>query len=209
MIELYSGTVGSGKSLHAASDIRFALTRKHPRPVMANFPLGDNAPIPEENKRLYTYVPNAEMSAGVIIDWATDWWDDTNHIFGEDKLILCLDECSIIFNSRRWSDAKRYAYLEFLSQSRKYGVHVILIAQNAKMIDNQFRMLIDVEHNHRKISNMGPIGWLVGLPFGGALSLDVRYLFQANERLGMELRIPHRKDFAMYDSYARFERQEV
>lgn len=207
MIELYSGTVGSGKSLHAASDIRYSLTRKYPRPVLANFPLGDNAPVPEENRSLYTYVPNDEMSAGRIIDWATDWWDDPTHEFGEDRLILCLDEAQLLFNSRRWSDSGRYAYLSMLSQSRKYGIRVILIAQAAKMIDNQFRMLIDVEHNHRKVSSMGPIGLLLALPFRGALSLEVRYLYQANERLGMELRFPSKKDFAMYDSYAKFERQ--
>lgn len=208
MIELYSGTVGSGKSLHAANDIRFALTRKHPRPVLANFPLGKNAPVPEENRELYTYVPNEDMSAGKIIDWATSWWDDPNHTFGEDKLLLVLDEAQLLFNSRRWSDSGRYAYLEMLSQSRKYGIRVLLISQSPKMIDNQFRMLIDIEHNHRKISSMGPIGYVLALPFGGALTLEVRYLYQANERLGMDLRFPNKKDFAMYDSYAKFERQE-
>ena len=97
------------------------------------------------------------------------------------------------------------AYLSFLSQSRKYGVKVILIAQSAKMIDNQFRQLVEVEHNHRRVASMGPVGAAVSAPFGGRLFMTVRYLFQAQERLGMSLHLAHRKDMAMYDSYVTFD----
>lgn len=100
------------------------------------------------------------------------------------------------------------SYLEFLSQSRKYGYKIILIAQSAKMIDNQFRMLIDEEHNHRKVSRMGMIGAVVAAPFRGRLFMCVRYVYQIHERLGMSLRIFHKRDAAVYDSYATFERQD-
>ena len=209
MIEVYTGTPGSGKSAHAARQVRYALSRPgDKRPVIANFPLGENAPVPEESRHLFTYVPNAEMTAGRIIDYANEYWDTGTHPFEEDWILLVLDECQLFFNSRRWSDKSRMSYLEFLSQSRKYGVKVILIAQSAKMIDNQFRMLIEVEHNHRRVTSMGPVGMLVAAPFRGRLSLAVRYLFQTSERLGMDLMIPSKKDFAMYDSYARFDKVE-
>ena len=209
MIEVYTGTPGSGKSAHAARQVRYALTRPgDKRPVIANFPLGTDAPVPAESRGLFTHIPNEEMSAGKIIDLANEYWDSGVHRFEEDWLLLCLDECQLFFNSRRWSDKSRMSYLEFLSQSRKYGVKVILIAQSAKMIDNQFRMLIEVEHNHRRVTSMGPLGMLVAMPFGNRLSLDVRYLFQTNERLGMDLLLPNKRDFAMYDSYARFDKVE-
>ena len=100
------------------------------------------------------------------------------------------------------------AYLEFLSQSRKYGYRIILIAQSAKMIDNQFRMLIDTEYNHRRVSSMGLAGSIAALPFRGRLFMCVRYTYQIHERLGMSLRVFNRRDAMMYDSYAKFERQE-
>lgn len=206
-IHVYTGTPGSGKSVHAARDIRYGLNWTNPRPVIANFPLGSGAPVPDQARDFFTYIPNEEMSAGKIIDYCDNYWDSTDNKFEEDRILLVLDECQLLFNSRLWSDKSRMSYLEFLSQSRKYGVKVILIAQSAKMIDNQFRMLVEIEHNHRRISSMGPMGAILALPFHNALSMCVRYLFQTNERLGMDIIKPSVKDFQMYDSYARFERQ--
>lgn len=207
-IDVYTGVPGSGKSLHAAQEIRFALDRKYPRPVIANFPLATNAPVRDLGRNRFTYIPNDEMSAGKIIDLADAFWSGTDLPFREDYITLVLDECQLLFNSRRWGDKSRMSYLEFLSQSRKYGIRIVLIAQSAKMIDNQFRMLIEREFNHRRVSKFGPVGAVVSMPFGGRLFLCVRYLFQANERLGMDLITCTKKDTMMYDSYARFERQD-
>lgn len=204
-----TGVPGSGKSLHAASMVRFELTRRFPRPVIANFPLSANAPVDAAVRRdLYHFIPNEDMSAGKIIDFANDWWYRHPEDFREDYITLVLDECQLLFNSRLWSQSSRMSYLEFLSQSRKYGIKVVLIAQATKMIDNQFRMLVEVEHNHRRIASMGPVGALVAAPFGGRLFMIVRSLYQCNERLGMELFRGTRKDMQMYDSYARFERRD-
>lgn len=207
-IHVYTGTPGSGKSLHAASDIRFELTRRFPRPVIANFPLSDGAPLDECQRSMYTYVPNEAMSADRIVGLCDDYWSGTDRPFAEDHILLVLDECQLLFNSRLWSQSSRMAYLEFLSQSRKYGVRIILIAQATKMIDNQFRMLVEVEHNHRRVSSFGPIGYAAALPFGGRLFMVVRYLYQCSERLGMDLFRGSRADLLMYDSYARFDRQD-
>lgn len=205
-IDVFTGVPGSSKSLHAARLVRYALDRKYPRPVIANFPLSSKARVmhPEE----YHYIPNEEMSAGKIIDFADDYWSEHPDAFREDYILLVIDEAQLLFNSRRWSDRARMSYLEFLSQSRKYGIRVVLIAQSSKMIDNQFRMLIEREYNHRRIASMGPVGALLALPFRGRLFLVVRYLYQSNERLGMDLMTASKADMRMYDSYARFERQE-
>lgn len=206
MIDVYTGTPGSGKSLHAASDIRFALDRRYPRPVIANFKISDDAPV--SHPELFRYLPNEQMTAGKIIDFADEYWSTSGVEFREDYIQLVIDEAQLLFNSRRWSDRSRMSYLEFLSQSRKYGVHVLLIAQSAKMIDNQFRMLIDREFNHRKVRNLGPLGYVLSAPFGGNLFVVVRYLYQERERLGMDLMMPSKKDMAMYDTHAKFERED-
>lgn len=204
-IDVYTGVPGSGKSLHAAADLRYYLNLpRREQPCIANFSLAKDAPV--ARPELFHHIPNEEMSAERLISFAEDYWQ--THDFREDYLQLYLDECQLLFNSRRWSDKSRMAYLEFLSQSRKYGYHVVLIAQSAKMIDNQFRMLIDTEFNHRRVRSMGPAGAVVAAFFGGKLFMCVRYLFQTNERLGMSLRTFRKKDGQMYDSYAHFERVE-
>lgn len=207
-IHVFTGTPGSGKSLHAASLVRYELTRKYSRPVIANFALGDGAPLSDAQRDLYTYVPNEDMSAARIERICQDYWRDSGRPFREDYITLVLDECQLLFNARSWTQSSRMSYLEFLSQSRKAGVRVILIAQATKMIDNQFRMLVEVEHNHRRIASMGPVGAAVALPFGGRLFLVVRYLYQCNERLGMDFFRGTKRDMMMYDSYARFDRQD-
>ena len=207
MIDVYTGVPGSGKSLHAAADIREVLNApRREQPVLANFRLAPDAPVLKPEN--FHYIPNDEMSAGKLIDFACEFWDSGVHPFREEYIQLYIDECQLLFNSRRWSDKSRMSYLEFLSQSRKYGYRVVLIAQSAKMIDNQFRMLIDVEHNHRRISNMGIAGAIVAAPFRGRLFMVVRKTYQINERLGMSVRMFHRKDAQMYDSYQTFVRQE-
>lgn len=207
MIEIYTGVPGSGKSAHAAADIREILNApRRDQPVIANFELSKDAPVLKPEN--FTYIPNDELTAKWLIHYANEFWTSGKHRFQEDYIKVYLDEAQIIWNSRRWSDKSRYSFLEFLSQSRKVGMHIIMIAQNLKMIDNQFRMLVEVECNHRRIRSMGPVGALVAAPFGGRLFMNVRYLVQGNERLNMEIRHYSKKDFAMYDSYATFKRLE-
>lgn len=200
MIYLYSGVPGSSKSLHAANDARFALN--HGRPVVGNFQISAGAPV--KSLDCFRYYPNSRLSPEVLVEFADEWW--ASHDFRESGITLILDEVQIVFNSRRWADSDRLAWLEFFSQHRKYGYKVILIAQSAKMIDSQFRMLIEEEVNHRRVSTMGFFGFLASLLFLGRLFMQVSYLYQSNERLGMSFFVGRRKDMAMYDSYARFDR---
>lgn len=209
MIELYSGTPGSSKSLHAAGDIRDALDKRRgvDKPVIANFDVNLEG---VRRPQAFHYFSNEELTPGLLTSFADDFWLSVDRPFSEDYLLLVLDECQLVFNSRNWQDRgragrgdSRMDWLEFLSQHRKYGYRIILIAQSAKMIDNQFRMLIDDEVNHRKVKNMGAIGAFFGGLCGGRLFMRVRYLFQTHERLGMQLCLFNKRDAAMYDSYAR------
>lgn len=207
MIVLYTGTPGSGKSLHAAHDIRMALTKPRgaDQPVLANFDVNV-----DEVKRpnAFHYVDNDELTPQYVMDFATSFWASGVRRFAEDYLLLVLDECQLVFNSRSWHDKGRQGrndsrmdWLQFLSQHRKYGYKVILIAQSAKMIDNQFRMLTEYEVNHRKVAHMGLVGALIGALFRGRLFMRVRYLFQTSERLGFNLTIGRNADMRMYDTY--------
>lgn len=201
-ITLYTGTPGSGKSLHAAQRIRYQINIHH-EPVLANFPLAAAAPV--RDRSLYTFRPNHAFSPEVVTSWADAWWA-AGHDFAEDALLLVLDECQILFNARNWNAKDRLPWLEFFSQHRKYGVSVLLIAQSAKMIDNQFRMLVESEVNHRSLRHGGAWGRALSAPFGGRLCRTVTTLFQVREKTGSEWFVGSRKDCAMYDTHARFER---
>lgn len=85
-ISLYSGTPGSGKSLHATDRIRKRLKRG--LPVVANYNLDvDEIPHPE----LFTYVDNSRLTPDLLRDVARGWFG--THRFGEDMVLVVIDEC--------------------------------------------------------------------------------------------------------------------
>lgn len=206
MIEVYSGTPGSGKSAHLASDIRYQLNRRHPHLVIANFPLGEIAPV--KQRETFHYIPNEQLSVDRVVALCDKWWE--SHDFGEEKIWLCLDEVQMLFNSREWCQKgnQRMEWLKFFSQSRKYGVHVVFVAQNMMMIDNQFRMLVEYDIVHMKVENQGIFGWLISIPFGGRLIITHKTYVPLKSPMGNEWRTVSRKDMLMYDSYARFARAD-
>lgn len=201
-IMLYSGTPGSGKSLHMASDIRFRLKRWADRPILGNFDVNRDVLRHPDS---YHYVPNAMLTPDLLTDFAAEWWD--SHRFREDSLWLCLDEMQLLYNSRDWNQKgnNRQEWLTFFSQHRHYGYKVFFIAQGAKMVDNQFRMLIDYEVIHRKVSTAGTAGLILSMLCGGRLFTRVTTLYQTHDKLGAEFYVARRADMALYDTTATFD----
>lgn len=94
MIMLYSGTPGSGKSLHTARDIRDSLGAKR-RPVIANF---DVNPRTRGYRERFTYKPNNDLTPEFLIQFAEDYWKGRK--VREDAILLVIDEAQLVFNSR-------------------------------------------------------------------------------------------------------------
>lgn len=201
-ISLYSGTPGSGKSLHATERIYKRLNRN--LPVIANYNL-DLKKIP--NSKLFTYVDNSTLTPGLLVERAGDWF--SRHRFGEDRILLVIDECQLLFNSREWQNSDRMEWLEFFSQHRKYGFAVILVAQFDKMVDRQFRSLVEYEYIHRKVSNFGLAGWCLSLLFGGKAHVVVQRYYPLSQKVGSRFFIPRKKWFGLYDSYGTFKREDT
>lgn len=198
MIYLYSGTPGSGKSLHVARDIRDQLRIKK-RPCIANF---DINPDTGGYKSLFSFVPNDRLTPDFLYDFASKFWK--KRPVREDSILLVIDEAQLVFNSRSWNQGQRMDWIEFFSQHRHFGYKIVLIAQFDRMLDRQIRSLIEIETNHRKMGNFGMKGLLLSLPFRGRLFLAVSYYYGLKEKVSTSWLLPRRKYFRLYDSYSRF-----
>lgn len=196
MIYLYSGTPGSGKSLHVARDIytRLNYNKKHPN-VIANFNI--NLDMIKNKNAKFIYLDNSELTVSYLLKYALD-----NHKIGvENQTLVVVDECQVIWNSRQWQTGKsRMEWIKFFTQHRKLGFNFINIAQNDRMIDKQIRVLFEYEIKHRKVNNF-KIGRLLPVPTFAAIA----YWYGMNEKLGVEFFTYRKKWSRFYDSYGTFE----
>ena len=195
MIYFYSGTPGSGKSLHVARDIynRLNYNKKNPW-VIANFTI--NEKMIKNKNAVFTYKDNSELTVKFLLQYALK-----NHKIGrENQTLIVVDECSVIWNSRAWmTDKDRMEWLKFFVQHRKLGYNFILISQNDRQIDRQIRALIEYEVTHRKVNNF-KIGKL--LPWSTFIAITRWY--GVKEKLNTEFFIYSRKWGRFYDSYGTF-----
>ena len=196
MIYLYSGTPGSGKSLHVAKDIYNRLNRNKKYPyVIANFTI--NLKMIRNKNARFIYKDNSEMTTDFLLKYAIE-----NHSLGiENQTLVVVDECQVIWNAREWQNNKsRMDWIRFFSQHRKLGYNFILIAQNDRMIDRQIRSLIEYEVVHRKVNN-----FKIGRLFPFQVFACVTRWYGINEKLDTEFFIYRKKWGQFYDSYGTFE----
>lgn len=199
MIYLYSGTPGSGKSLHVARDIYNRLNRNKKCPnVIANFTI--NRQMIKNKNAKFIYKDNSELTVEYLVQYAKQ-----NHIVGiENQTLVVVDECSVLWNARDWNSkinrSTRMEWIKFFAQHRKLGFNFILITQNDRQIDRQIRALIEYEVVHRKVNNF-KIGKL--LPFSTFIAVTRWY--GINEKLYSEFFIYRKKWGKFYDSYGTWE----
>lgn len=162
MISLYTGSVGSGKSYHALSlALDWCVKGKN---VIANFPV--KPPSKFHGKRHEKYWQRIlsrwdfqmEFTPELLIAKSFE-----NEWFGkESQCLVVIDEAGILFNSRDWQTAagSRKKWIQFLSQSRKFGYDFVFVCQSDRMIDRQIRGLVEYEVRHRKANNSFFLSWL-------------------------------------------------
>lgn len=202
MIVLYSGTPGSGKSLHTAKDIRKRLQTLG-AVIIGNFYINVKE-IPNV-RGTYIYVENHRLTPNRLIQFARRLSKHLGRRLKEDELWLMIDEAQLLFNAREWQNLARSGWLSFKSQHRHYGFKIVLIAQFDRMLDRQVRSLIEYEYKHRKVSRAGTLGFLLSLLFGGQLYVVVECWYPMRERLGAEFFVGSNKIFKIYDSYNHFD----
>lgn len=162
VIDLYTGTVGSGKSFHALEKgIEYLESKKH---VVANFPIKEAPKYflkilrEKDKKRMERWLFWEEITPEKLIALSLEkgWYGK------ESQCLVIIDEAGIMFNSREWQIAgqSRTKWIKFLSQSRKFGYDFVFVAQSDRMIDKQIRGLVEYEVKHYKLSNSFFLSWL-------------------------------------------------
>jgi zona occludens toxin (predicted ATPase) len=207
MIFLYSGTPGSGKSLHAAYKI-WASLKVIKRPVIANFPISfDKLSKNIFGKRLkdadniesrFTYLDNQSLTVKYLQDFALEH----HKLNREGQTLLIIDECAMMFNSRMWDMKGRQEWIFFFQQHRKLGYDIILIAQHDRLIDRQIRAFIETEYKHRAIKNYKFFGWILSLIFRG-LFISIEYWYGTRLRCSSEMFVLNRRKASIYDTFKR------
>lgn len=203
-IWFFSGTPGSGKSLHVAKDIFNKLNAKDKKGVVtsrviANFDVNRNL-IQESSRSKFYYFDNQFLdSPDYLIKFARKF-----HKKGvEAQTLVVLDECQLLFNCRSGfshTDKNRSKWIKFFTQHRKLGFNIILVSQMDRMIDKQIRGLIETEVKHRKVNN-----FKFGKFFPFPLFVAIDYWYGVREKIGHEFFTYRQKYGDFYDSYVMFE----
>lgn len=204
MIELYSGTPGSGKSLHIASKIKDWLHRWK-GPVIANFAFRASACDPR-GWGSYLEISNDRLTPEFLEYFSEEYkrirgWSSVP----EEHILLVIDEAQILFNAREWNKGNRAGWISFFTQHRKLGYRVILIAQFDRMLDRQIRSVIEYEYIHRKVKNIGVFGKIFNMVAGGGLHVAVKVYKPLNEKVGSDWFKGDKLLYSLYDSYTRFD----
>ena len=193
MLALFSGTPGSGKSVHATKLALDYLAKG--RHVLLNYEL-DRSKIP--NPELYEYIPNGLLSVDDLKRRAATY--QAGGVV-EDSVLLVIDEAASVFNSRSWQQADRADWLKFFTQSRKMGYMVVLVAQFDRMLDKQLRELLQYDFVHHKVSNYGLMGWAFGSLLGGKLHVYKQVYYPTGDTIGSKYFFVKKKVYEIYDSY--------
>ena len=196
MIYFYSGTPGSGKSLHVAKDIYTKL--KYKGNVIASFPVNTNIISKNGKKEIgqFIYKDYSELTVQFLINYAQE-----NHVPGkEGQTLVVIDECQIIFNPREFNRNDRLEWITFFTQHRKLGYNFILISQFDRLVDRQIRCLFEYEIKHRKINNFG-IGMFIPIPTFVAITL----WYGLREKISSEFFFYTKKFGKLYDTSMFFQ----
>lgn len=197
MITLYTGSPGSGKSLHMAKDIYWHVKMK--RLVVANFEINTEM---FKDTSSFIYLPMEDMTPSRLAEIAVDYFKD--HKFKEGAISFYWDEAQINLNSRSWKDNQHW--IPFFTQHRKLGYDVYLVCQNHEMLDKQVRSIVEYEVNHRKANNVGWFGKCVSvLAVGHPVICAVTRWYGMKMRLSAEWMLGTRKYYRLYDTYKLFE----
>ena len=120
MITLYSGTPGAGKSLHLASRLCNWMQFRN-APIIGNFSC-DFSSLKKQRGH-YLYIDNSDLTPERLATFALNYRqyvkEEYNRNVKEGEILLVIDECQLLFNSRDWGQKNRMNWCAFFTQHRK------------------------------------------------------------------------------------------
>lgn len=218
VIHLYSGTPGSGKSLHVASTIRQWLRLKKrvistcdidtrlcfmPKIIEFVYELTRGKVFlydkNDSRANLFTFIDIHNITPKMLYEYAAKY-----HKEGKEKQTLVIfDECVSIFSPTVLTTTAWNEWERFFQYHRHIGFEVILIPQSSKLISRKVIEYCEFDIRHRAIKNSGFFGWVVSFLSGGLFSAGT-YWRGINKIQSKEWFRFHYYLGKMYNSYAMF-----
>lgn len=194
-ITLYTGSPGSGKSLHCTEEIIKSIEKGIN--VISNYSIAIEK---IENARgKYVYKPYKDITVNFLIDFAK-----ANHEKGkENQTLLVFDEAQLKFNSRSWQSSDRGNWNKFFTVHRHLGYEIILATQKDYFLDLQIRGLIEYELNHKNLkkSKLGDL-----FPFIPNWFICIKYWYHSKMKISVSYFLLKKKVIKCYDSYIMFDK---
>lgn len=200
MLYLYTGTPGSGKSLHAMQ--RIIANLRFGRNVITSFPIDIDyikskyKPVKGKKFGLYVFKPIVDITPQFLYQFSKKYHEKGK----EGQTVVFLDECQIIFNPRDYRDNDRKSWLQFFPVHRHLGFDFFLITQQDRFIDRQIRALVEYEVKHRKLNNYK---FAAFLPFKWFIA--IKYWYGVRQKVEQEFFIYKKYMSKCYDSYTMFD----
>ena len=196
MVYTYTGTPGSGKSLHCADMILFHL--KHGRNVICNFPININLVKPKYRSNFY-YLPDSELTPHWLFEFAKAYHKEKK----ESQTYLIIDEAQRLFPIDRVYE-RRKEWEQFFQLHRHWGFSIILVTQNMSYINKGIRIQTEYEVKHRKLGNYG-IGGLILTFLHLPLFVALTYWQGTRERIFSDFFLYKKRLGRLYDTFGNFD----
>lgn len=221
MIQLYTGTPGSGKSLHSAHDIRFNLRLGKKvistcyidtslcflNPIQ-EFIFNKTGKLPKKRKKdkredNFYYIDINDITPEYLYNFAARF-----HEFGkEHQTIVYFDECVAIFSPTVISDKKDLwnRWEDFFRKHRHLGFDCILIPQASKLISRKVIEYCEFEVRHYNRKHQGILGFFMALFAGGLFSYSTYWRGIRSKPLDSGFYTYKPLYGQMYNSYSMFD----
>lgn len=201
MIEIYEGTIGSGKSYHALEKIIEALEKG--KFVVSNFPLNfTEGMIKRGYADRFMYVPDEFLlgAEGVAFLYQLQKRMDFYEVGGEGTCLAVIDEAGNYFPPEDNGTYANKLWKLFFSQSRKMGYDFVLICQDsASQVNKTIRKCCEYKVVHRKANSVFPFKLL---PF--TLFMYVTFWGPKNQRLSSSSSIYVKRFGKLYNTSMMF-----
>lgn len=196
MVTVYTGTPGSGKSLHCARSILRMLNSGNR--VIANFPINLNL-VKKRYRNNFLYLPDSELTPHYLFEFAKAYHKEKR----EDQSYIFIDEAQRLFPIDRVYERRR-EWEQFFQLHRHWGFSIILVTQNMSYINKGIRIQAEYEIKHRKVGNYG-LGGLILTFLHFPLFVAITYWQGTKERIFSDFFLYKKKLGNLYDTFSNFD----